>query len=263
MTTRLILAAAALAILVAGGPAVAAERPARATDWTGFYLGPFIGGAWGLDVDVLEGVSQGGAIPPGTPYNATTTPYGYDLDASVIAGLTAGYNWHIGGWPLVIGLEGEIGYLSMEGSRVDPNSVALFGGDTRDRTSVGDWYSIVGARSGYVWDRALFYLKAGAAILEVETSVVDACTTGACGSGRVTASGDKTAITWALGAGVEWAWAANWSLKAEYVYIGLDETIRTCGPGAASAAGSTHCWTHDVGGIHTAKIGINYRFGGR
>ena len=50
--------------------------------------------------------------------------------------------------------------------------------------------------------------------------------------------------------------------------IGLgdrNETLTTCGtaitPAGAPVGGGQFCFNHDFGGIHTAKVGLNYRFG--
>jgi opacity protein-like surface antigen len=67
--------------------------------------------------------------------------------------------------------------------------------------------------------------------------------------------------------GVEWAFAQSWSVKAEYMFIALDDHsgFQTCGPVTTPAgrtlAGGPFCFNNTFSGIHTAKIGLNYRFG--
>ena len=71
--------------------------------------------------------------------------------------------------------------------------------------------------------------------------------------------------TWTVGGGIEWAFGNNWTLKGEYMFIGLDDTFTSCNVATAQngaiVAGGPFCFNHDFGGIHTAKIGLNYRFG--
>jgi hypothetical protein len=72
--------------------------------------------------------------------------------------------------------------------------------------------------------------------------------------------------TWTVGGGVEWAFAANWSIKAEYMFVGLDnDDLRSCGSATlasgATVRGGPFCFNHSFGGIHTAKVGLNFRFG--
>ena len=70
--------------------------------------------------------------------------------------------------------------------------------------------------------------------------------------------------TWTIGGGLEWAFAANWSVKAEYRFIGLDDTRTSCGVATvaseAAVAGGPFCFNQHFDGINTAKIGLNYRF---
>ena len=61
--------------------------------------------------------------------------------------------------------------------------------------------------------------------------------------------------------------ASNWSVKAEYMFIGLGDrhVSTTCGSASlasgATVGGGQFCFDHEFPGIHTAKIGLNYRFG--
>jgi opacity protein-like surface antigen len=61
---------------------------------------------------------------------------------------------------------------------------------------------------------------------------------------------------------VEWAFNQSWSLKAEYEYLGLRKTIAACGslPASAAGGGGPWCTQGGIGGVQSAKIGINYRF---
>lgn len=256
---------------VAGG-ASAADIPMRAPmaapviapafSWSGCYVGGYAGGAWGRNVNVTEGTAlPGGPFAAGTAYNAPNgAPYSYQLNSNFIAGGTLGCNYQMSAF--VVGLEGELGYLRLRGSAIDPNGVAFYGSDTTDSTRVGDWYGLVTARAGVTWDRALLYLKGGAAFIRSNSTVIDTCATAPCGSGLISASGSSSSnnVTWAGGGGLEYALSQNWSVKGEYMYIALRETYSTCGVGGGTATGSTFCWTHSLSGVHTAKFGVNYRF---
>ena len=120
----------AMSLFVFGAaPVMAADIPVKARpvapvvaapayNWSGCYVGGYIGGAWGRDVSVLEGVLQ----PAGVfSYNVTTAPYSYRLGSSFIGGGTVGCNYQAN--VLVVGFEGELGYLRLRGSVADPNSV--------------------------------------------------------------------------------------------------------------------------------------------
>ena len=56
----------------------------------------------------------------------------------------------------------------------------------------------------------------------------------------------ETKATWTLGGGLEWAFANNWSVKAEYMFIGLDNEM-ACGPTAgvpSLVVPGQYCYIH-------------------
>ena len=212
--------------------------------WTGCYLGGFAGGAWGNDVAAYDDNNLAGQ--PGPPFDA----WSYKLGSSFIGGGTAGCNWQPIGTPFVAGVEGEFGYLNLSGSGFDPLD-PLGPNNILSSTRIGDWYGMITGRLGYAWDRTLLYVKGGAAFLNIQTSVSDVVT-------GFSASTSNTEATWTLGGGLEWAFNPNWSIKAEYMYIGLDNTVSDCG-----FLATTFCYDHRPRGISTAKVGLNYRFNGQ
>jgi len=159
----------------------------------------------------------------------------------------------------VMGFEGEIGSLSLSGSGLDPNSsgVAL---DTHDKTTIGGWDGILAGRLGVAFDRTLLYGKLGAVFTQANSSISDTCTTAPCGAGTINASGHENLANVAIGAGAEYAITNAWSIKGEYMYLDTSSTYEVCGPGGASAAGSTFCSQHDLNGTHLFKVGLNYHF---
>ncbi|MTW17934.1 outer membrane beta-barrel protein [Rhodoplanes serenus] len=236
------IGAASAADLSARMPVKAPPAPmvVPAFSWTGCYIGGFVGGAWSDDYSVYD---RNGFAGVGS--------WGYSSDSSVIGGGTLGCNWQPVGSQFVLGLEGELGYISLEGSGADPLDPTIVAA-----SKIGDWYGMITGRLGFAWDRALLYVKGGAAFLNVESSIYDSLT----GFGMSTSD---TVTTWTVGGGIEYALAPSWSIKAEYMYIGLNDTLATCGVyGGTAPAPGTYCWDHDNGGIHTAKVGLNYRFGG-
>jgi outer membrane immunogenic protein len=251
---------AGVAAIGFGSTAVAADLPARmpvkappmvapAFTWTGCYIGGFVGGA---------AQSRGVNAFDRNAYNGVPRDaWGYDLDSSVIGGGTLGCNYQPVGSPFVLGLEGEVGYMRLTGSAFDPFTSVFNAttGQILSSTRVGDWYGMITGRVGYSWDRALIYAKGGAAFVNVNTAVTDFV-----GVNQIAAAnnGDMRA-TWTVGGGVEWAFDPNWSVKAEYMFIGLHNSNDQAACGVANTGG-TFCWDHDLQGIHTAKVGLNYRF---
>lgn len=262
---RILLAGATVLALTAAQPTLAADAPVyrgpapyavALFNWSGFYVGGFLGSARAGNVTATDLFSQGGVFPVGTPYNGSL-PYSYGLGSSFLGGLTIGANWQAPGSALVLGVEGEIGWLRLIGSRADPASPGL---DTVSTTKLGDWYGAITGRLGFAVDRVLFYVKGGVAFVDSSASTIDACIIAPCGGGLVNATGSKVQTGWALGGGLEWALDNRWSLKAEYLWLGLNGNIGVCGAGAGTAAGSVFCGTHTLpNGIQTGKIGLNFR----
>jgi outer membrane immunogenic protein len=280
---NLIVSAAGIAVsaIFGIGAANAADLPARTYteapviapvtlyNWTGCYLGGYVGGArQSRQVNAWDPTSTGGAFPAGTFYNpiANNLPantvdageFNYDFRSSVIGGGTLGCNWQ-GASPFVFGIEGEGGYMKVSASAVSPYSSGT-GSDTIASTRIGNWYASVAGRFGATWDRVLVYFKGGVGFSNIKSSEIDACTTAPCSPGLLTATGSSNRPFWVAGVGVEYAFNNNWSVKGEFLVLGMYQKYAVCGPGAAAAAGSTFCGLHNIEGVHTFKVGVNYYF---
>src|SRR6185436_14611047 len=130
-----------------------------------------------------------------------------------------------------------------------------FNNDTLDSTRIGDWYGAITGRGGYATERGLFYLKGGVGFANLQSSVTDTCSIAPCGAGLLNASTEKFRAFFVGGGGMEWAWHDKWTVKAEYLYLGINENFNVCGPGGGAAAGSTFCASHSLSGVHTGKLG--------
>jgi outer membrane immunogenic protein len=294
---KLLLGCVPFAALAAIGSAAAADLPVKmrlkappmvpAFSWTGCYIGGYAGGAWSeSDGAVFTDQGQNGLgpanrtrTPPFLSYSGGSTaarlvpPHSWsdDLGGSFIGGGTLGCNWQPVASPFVLGLEGEAGYMHLSGQAFDPSTIVSTQTtlDVLGSAKVGDWYGMVTGRLGYARDRTLLYVKGGAAFVPTRASVLDACqnTAAGCGNWLISTSGSNTATTWTVGGGIEWAFAPSWSVKGEYMFIALGDHngFQTCGavtaPSGNTVAGGPFCFNNAFSGIHTAKIGLNYRFG--
>lgn len=111
-------------------------------------------------------------------------------------------------------------------------------GDSAGVETKVPWFATVRGRIGYAFDRFLPYVTGGAAIGEVKMDT---------GAGT-----DKdTRVGWTLGAGVEWAFLANWSAKLEYLYADLGKS--SCD--IAACAGTDVSFKTSI-----VRGGLNYRF---
>ena len=232
-------------------------------NYAGCFVGGYFGGTAAGDIRATDPVSTGGAVPAGTFYNAPFADaanggvYRVPFKMTPIGGGTLGCNWQAMGSPIVVGAEGETGYMRLNASTIDPYSTP-FGGDTADTTVIGNWYGAITGRAGWAADRALFYAKAGVGFTGLKSAVVDSCNAAPCGTGLLNASSGGTQAFWVAGGGIEWAWTGNWTLKMEYLFLGLNEN-RVCGPGGGAVAGSAFCSNHALDGIHTTKLAVNYK----
>jgi outer membrane immunogenic protein len=283
MMKRFLLAGIAIVAITAAGAASAADlRVPRARgpaivpvyNWTGCYVGGYVGGAWNdrdgatfTDLGNANFASFSGGV--GAARISPSHSWSADLRDSFIGGGTLGCNWQPFRSPFVLGVEGEFGHLRLTSEAFDPTTIR--GGQTTPdvlgSARIGDWYGMATGRLGYAWDRILLYVKGGAAFVPVRGSVIDACLTTAAGCGNwvISTTSDRSVVTtWTVGGGVEWAFATHWSVKAEYMFIGLDDTRTSCGvatvASGAAVPGGPFCFNQHFDGINTAKIGVNYKF---
>jgi outer membrane immunogenic protein len=283
-----IAAIAAVSTIAFTQVAAAADLPLKAYsppppppvfNWTGCYLGGYVGGAWrNRDATFSDlGNSQFLAYSGGITNPRREGPHSWDagLDNNFIGGGTLGCNWQPVGSPFVFGIEGEAGYMKLKGSAFDPlisSSLPLGAvrgtADVLGSVKVGDWHGMITGRLGYAWGTTMIYIKGGAAFVPVQASVLDQCavTAAGCGNWLISTSNSSTITTGTLGGGIEWAFASNWSVKGEYMFIGLgnQHVSTTCGLATSASGtiigGGQFCFDHEFRGIHTAKIGLNYRF---
>jgi outer membrane immunogenic protein len=278
---RLLLGAITAALLA--GPAIAADMrvkprayvPPPAFSWTGCYLGGFAGGAWSKGADFTDlgnttrhsysGGSSASNILPSHSWGVG------DSGGSFIGGGTLGCNWQPVGSAMVLGLEGELGYLKLRGSTFDPNTLVGTQNtlDVLGSASVGNWYGMITGRLGYAYDRVLIYVKGGAAFVRTQASVLDQCGTPnpgpGCGNWLISTSGSQTPTVGTFGGGIEWAFGQNWTVKGEYMFIGLHNGFQTSGlativPSGNTFSGGPFVFNHRFNGINTVKVGLNYRF---
>lgn len=226
-------------------------------NWSGVYIGEFVGGAF-ADGNAIstDPLTTAGFFFNGPLQNS------YSLSNSVIAGGTVGYNYQPVGAKWLIGVEGEAGYIHLARTVQDINAInnGFAFPDSLDTTRIGDWYGVVAGRLGFAADRVLFYGKGGVAFVNKSYSFADNCITGGCGDGILNLGHGGTQVTWAAGGGIEYAFTNNWSVKGEYLYLATHESFNT--PVEVSDFGETHSNVHTDPGVHTAKVGVNYRFGG-
>ena len=229
---------AALALALFSSPALA-DRP---FDWTGFYVGAHGGYAWG-DVSVVD-------TDGGVPYGA------FDYKAKGgLGGLTAGYNLQFG--VLVLGVEGDIGYLGPQGSKQIPSSDPAH---HQDLTLAGGLYGDITGRVGLALGQTLLYGKAGFAFFDGEAKQ-------ATTKVWYQPTGTERFTGWTAGGGVEHALTPNLTVRVEYQHFdfgsqgGVQEKVASSLPDAddGTPVGYKFHNEHSVT-VDTLKLGVNFKF---
>jgi len=203
--------------------------------WTGFYIGPNLGGAWGQRnlTDTLLGLSLSNVNDKG----------------AFIGGGQLGFNYQFGNF--VLGIEADFDGVATTNSPGTGVVGPAFG--TIQVTSNNRWIATLAGRFGVTNDTWLFYGKAGGGWVGSDNLTITNTVTGA----SIAGFSNNTNSGWLVGAGIEWALAPNWSVKIEYDYLGLDNQTFTA-PAGTFLAGDT--FTTSKSNVQMVKVGANYLF---
>jgi outer membrane immunogenic protein len=242
---KILLGAVALVALGIAAPASAADLGARPYakappmiaaiyDWSGFYIG--LNGGGGTSHKCWDLV--------GTPGPIVANPEGcHDATGGTVGG-QLGYRWQASNW--VFGLEGQGNWANFKGSNTNLTNLAL-----RDTSKINAFGLFTG-QVGYAWNSALFYVKGGAAV------VGDKYNTTVIATGLINDSAKETRWGGAVGAGLEFGFAPNWSVGVEYdhMFMGTNNVTSTT-PGGVVNAVDRISQSVDLGTVR-----LNYRWGG-
>ena len=203
-------------------PPVAPVVPvAYVHNWTGFYIGGHIGGAWSdrcLTVTTFVG-------------SACNDTSGW------LGGGQLGFNFQTG--QFVFGVE-------LSGSWSD-----IGGGNASGTLPGGWWFSSDGkslvlltGRIGYAFDRVLIYITGGGAWARNTVDLFN---------GAAVTSVEFDRQGWTLGAGFEYAFSPNWSFAGQYNFVDLgSKDVFFAIPAVAGSVSQD---------VHIATLRLNYRFG--
>ncbi len=248
-TTCLALASTASMAADMGMPYTKAPMAApTAFSWTGCYAGAHVGGGNLTTNGINELTDTEQAHLAHRTRTARARSRGGQL----------GCNYQDGNW--VFGLEGE-GYWSgikanvinnfTEGG-VLPSSSGLTVKNTNDFT--------IAARVGMAFDRTLVYGKGGWAWGNYNLTGFDTC----CGTSATTISetAKGTLNGFMVGAGIEHALTRNWTVKAEYDFIGFGtKSLSTSFCSSGELAPRNDESVPFSSNKQIVKVGFNYLFG--
>jgi len=182
-------------------------------------------------------------IPRGSPYYTAPAPLGVFSWAGPYLGLNAGYQWGVttNNPTEPSGIAGgiQLGYNWQSGQFV-------FGGETDLQVSGADdtfapwkfsnpWFGTLRGRAGVAFSNILLYATLGLAYGGVTGEIAGL-------------SENKSHLGWTAGLGMEFGFTPNWSAKAEYLYIDLnDRTYSVTGVGNGLES-------------NLLRFGVNYHF---
>jgi outer membrane immunogenic protein len=205
--------------------------------WTGFYIGGNLGADWS---------KASFSDSAGSTFSSTTSTTGF------LGGGQFGANYQFGPYGIVVGAEAMFDWLS------NPNSTitATNGVNTATASFTNRWLTTATGKLGYGWDRVLLYGKGGFAW--VSNSGSNATINGTAFG----LSTNSTAWGWTGGIGVEWAFFDNWSVRAEYDFIGLQNQtfgLPVTTPPGNFANDTISMSSHN---IQMVTVGVNYKLYG-
>ncbi len=193
---KFLLGTVALVAMAATVPAFAADLGARTYtkapayvaapiyNWTGFYIGGHVGGAFVGDDSIGTGATR-------------------SSDGTFLGGVQGGYDYQFApNW--VLGVEAQYSWLDQGTDPVVVGGVYSFSDKQKGLGSVT-------GRIGYTWGPALLYVKGGYAFADYDTTVTIVGTGAAAG---VSSKSDG----YTVGGGLEYLFTQNWSGKIEYQY---------------------------------------------
>jgi outer membrane immunogenic protein len=254
------------------GSAMAADLPvkgrppavvAEVFSWSGFYVGGNAGYDWGRASFNTVLTAPAPFLPIDVAAISTASsprlkPSGFT------GGGQAGYNWQLGS--AVFGVEADIESFRLRASTTGtfPFPSTLPGGVAgpptaffNPTTSVAtDWLFTARDRIGWANDHWLLYATGGLAVTKVNSTQSVAL----LAPFLFNSVASDTRVGWTVGAGFEYMFAGNWSVKGEYLYLDFG-TLNGAGVLTPAFAGlalnNSMRLTANI-----ARVGVNYHFGG-
>jgi iron complex outermembrane recepter protein len=206
-----------------------AGAPSPSVNWSGIYLG------------INGGFAFGGSDWTDSVTASSTGSFG---TSGFVFGGTAGANYQAGS--VVFGVEADGDWADVSGFGTFTAANLCAGGCMTKST----WLSTIRGRAGYAFDRFLVYGTAGAAFGNVRANFSN------------DPASNATEAGWTVGAGVEVAFAPNWSAKAEYLFVDLADGSCTTDCAIANANGPPSIPSVAVKFNESiVRGGVNYRFG--
>jgi len=262
---------------------VKAPPPPAVYNWTGFYIGGNVGGGWGhRDVDFsANDPSARASIGPNQPA-PLSPPASVAFDVSgAVGGAQIGYNIQVNPrW--LVGLEADIDAADIKGAGLSTGVHAATIPYTLPIDEHVKWFGTVRGRLGFLpAPNLLAYVTGGFAYGRIDHSgswsnnsagffilnipagggPSTVCGPGVCWAG----SSSNTVSGWTVGGGLEYALWQHWTIRAEYLYLSLDnkpltQTQIPTSPLPAGGTPSTFNSNYSRANLNIARVGLSYKF---
>ena len=282
---RLVLSGSAAALLLASITPAGAQAPpppepimVSGINWSGLYAGVDVGGGW-------SNQSFATSVPAAGPTGAANTLITAPFDGSLgwgtgLSGSATGFTGggHIGynlAFPstIVVGAEADIQYL---GGTISPNSTFTATNNGATGTGIGTvnnsvnadtrWFGTFRGRIGTTAFNPNLLIYGTGGFAYGRNSVTDNMTVSSGGAlvEKFPFSMASTVTGYTAGGGVEWALNNQWSVKAEYLYVHLNDNniqnVATTVLGARALATDAMAFKASSPSINVARIGVSYHF---
>lgn len=260
MTQTCLVAAIAATVALAGSSALGADfavkAPTPPLTWTSIYLGLNAGGAWGNARSNLALVQNNGSATTANDILTAAGSTGF-APSSFSSGGQLGFNYQFAS-RIVGGAEVDWSYLGLDASRQTlpigrlPDPAADFHEALHVRSM-----ATLRARLGWLaTPQLLLFLTGGVAVADVGYSQsIHFVQVPDTSFNQGSLSGWRTGPV--AGVGAEYAFAAHWTAKAEYLYA----TFKSAGFTSANTFDPTYMLRHGIGAdLSIGRVGVNYRF---
>ncbi len=217
-------------------PPAPVYAPPPPFSWTGFYIGGNLGAGW----------NHGNVSDSNNFFNL-----GVDNSTTFVGGGQVGGNYQFNN--LVVGVEADFDWFA---NNNNSGGGTPFSSTVIQGSNNGRWLTTLAGRFGFAADHYLFYGKGGAAWVGSNNLTLLNVPTGA----TVSFSNGNTNTGWLAGAGVEWAFANNWTGKLEYDYVGLSGSSFTVPGNFVVPALQNDVFSTSNRNVQTVTVGINYLF---
>src|SRR5450631_2171403 len=242
------MATSASAADLAARPYTKAPAPVMVAmyDWSGFYIG--INGGGGSSHKCWDVTNNAGVL-----INPALAEGCHDATGGTVGG-QVGYRWQAGSW--VFGVEAQGNWANFKGS----NANLLFPAFIADQSKI-DAFGLFTGQVGYAVNNVLFYGKGGAAVVSDKYNNIALVNAPPVLVGTAFSAGSETRWGGVGGVGIEFGFAPNWSVAAEYdhLFMGTRSVTLNLIPPAGAGLSGIHNIRQDV---DVGTVRLNYRFGG-